>query len=75
MAVSTGDLTLQRAIELAAENGDVDRLLELSDGSRGAIHQARGRCLAALQDRPTDRRALLRALELIDEALDRFEAR
>jgi len=75
MAVSTGDLALQRAIEVAATGDEgVDRLLALTDGSKGAMHQARGRCLAALQDRPTDRTALLRALELIDHALDRLDA-
>jgi hypothetical protein len=70
MAVTTGDLTLQRAIELSKVSDGVERLLELSEGSRGAIHQARGRCLAALQERPTNRRELLQALELIDHALD-----
>jgi len=75
MAVSKGDLTLQRAIEVTATGDEgVDRLLAMTDGSRGVLHQARGRCLAALQGRPADRHALLRALELIDHALDRLEA-
>ena len=76
MAVSTGDLTLQRAMELAPlGDAGVERLLELSGDGTGAVHQARGRCLAALQERPADRRALLQALELIDQALDTLDAR
>jgi hypothetical protein len=67
-------------MELAAEgDADVTSLLELTGSSPGALHQARGRCLAALQSqsrsRPSDRRTLLQALELVDHALDRLELR
>ena len=73
--VATGDVLLERAMELAKAGDDnVEPLLELSGANTGAAHQARGRCLAALQARPTERRTLLQALELIDHALDRLEA-
>jgi hypothetical protein len=72
---ATGDELLGRAMELAAAGQrDVEALLELTGRNSGLAHQARGRCLAMLQARPTERRTLLQALELIDCTLDQLEA-
>ena len=58
----------------AAGQDDVEPLLQLTGRNSGLAHQARGRCLALLQARPTERRTLLQALELIDCTLDQLEA-
>jgi hypothetical protein len=71
------DRLLDRALALTAAvpgaGEAVDELLALAQYRRPPIDRARGRCLKALDQRPPNTRALLCALDLIDEALDRLD--
>ena len=75
MGAGPGILTLAIAIEMVCEGREeVGRYLAAVARSRSALRDARIRCLARFADRTDNRGVLLRALALIDDALDRLGA-